>query len=745
MQASLKQPPGGARSPRRGTALIAAVTMILTLAVFATAYLSLALDSSRQTGQQADLGDLKRGAESAIALAAHEIWSGYLAAQNGQAGSLASFRAYADGIGLAPDASGTLSGAAAAPGTDVLNLVSLGKSTQGKVGMDGIDLSGLTAARFDDATTTSIVLSARVTSRRGATGATAPLARTVQQVYVVEPGEWNGLDYALLANNVNCIMCHTEIDSAERFFNRDPNLYGSFDRIRVGTLENLLLRPNNGSQVAGSLYVRGNAVDKSGTPIADWSLLNFHSVAFDAAGLVQEDAWGQVTPTIFSPADPAAPQPFENLYLDYTLDTAKMVDGYLPQAFPAPFPDDGVDPLTGAVVPGAAGNRIVDPVEFATAAKYAQGSVAGGSITTVVPGDVLTAGQLTNALTTGSQPSLPSVTTGNVVLTGTQTDPIVLNGDVAIDGDLIIGGYVKGEGSLVVSGNVYVPADVKYLDGTNVTSGGRTYGVAADGTTNNVAIASGGSIIVGDLFYTKKTTTPPPSGYDTGSFNFVLSELGLFNRAEWSKTQPVLPGPGEDVTNPTTWTQTNPGYAGPGYYPRYYSMVEGGDIPFFLPSNGKVWFDGASGSWQGKEHGGDWNTVVAHPQNPTDPILYDPSGAPKAAVHALTASGGWIPDSLLRQMMQDAIANRPNSPVEIDGTLYTNNSIFGIVGKATPALGSMILNGALVAADVGLLVPGNGGTGLFLNYDKRGKGLLKLKDGERVTIRRRLSALPAAN
>ena len=100
-------------------------------------------------------------------------------------------------------------------------------------------------------------------------------------------------------------------------------------------------------------------------------------------------------------------------------------------------------------------------------------------------------------------------------------------------------------------------------------------------------------------------------------------------------------------------------------------------------------------------------------------------------------------------------ANRPAGlPLQIDALLYTNNAVFGIVNRATTMLGQMQVNGAIVCADLGLLVPGlkfpsGNGTafnvpgsdyliGLRLNYDRRVKGLLNVANPNQVEIKRTL-------
>jgi hypothetical protein len=51
---------------------------------------------------------------------------------------------------------------------------------------------------------------------------------------------------------------------------------------------------------------------------------------------------------------------------------------------------------------------------------------------------------------------------GNVVLTGkSAADPIVLDGDLHVSGDLVISGWYRGVGTIYVDGNVYIPFDLR--------------------------------------------------------------------------------------------------------------------------------------------------------------------------------------------------------------------------------------------------------------------------------------------
>jgi hypothetical protein len=703
-----------------------ALVVLTLIGALATAFLAVSLSASRQTDQHADIAGLRSSAESAMQVGVNELWSAYLAQGGGVSKSMLDFRTFL-----------TAQGVTTAQPLDLRNLAKLPHGGSAAQGLSGTNVELLSVTRVDGPGETELRFSTTVSSRRGDSPGRRPVRKTFEGVYVVDGAEWPGLDYALLANNVNCIMCHLQVDSVDRFYNKDPALYDSFDRIKLGTLENLLLRSSAESVFAGTLHVRGLATDDNGVAIANWAAQTVKSVVYDSAGKIQEDAWGKTTSANLVPAG-TPPLPMKNLYLNYDNNQATMVDGYLPETFPAPFPDDGgYDPLTGTPTPGAAGNRVVDQAEFYAASYDFTGSLSGGAIFLANPADpVDTAAELTTALSTGTQPTLSAVTTGNVVLTGTAANPIVLNGQVAIDGDLVIQGYVVGEGSLLVSGNVYIPTDLKYLDGVGTDGVSRSYGINPGGTQNRMAIASGGSVVVGNMFYDKDGGTPV-NGSTSGTFNFVLSELSIFNRNEWMKTQSLLPASGQSKTNPSTWTVSNPGYKGAGYVPRYYALAQGGAIPIF---NQVGYFDGKN--WVGQEHPSDWGSTLAYANlgNTSDPYLYNPDMTPKAVVQYLTADGGWMNQAMLSKMMGDAVtAHAANKPLEIDALVYSNNSIFGIVGKSTPMKGQMIVNGALLAADIGLLLPGPGSSvGLNLNFDARTKTLLKLRSDQQVKIQRRL-------
>ncbi len=757
---------------RAGIALVPAILVVSGLAVFSVALLTAVLSGSRTVVHQGEDYQVSSAVESVAALAAEGLWSSYVAGQGGAPGDIESFRQHLTAQGI--DDAGTGGLPAASDGKDLLAGLGLGEE-HGKTRFNDVIVDAVRVVRRDVGDATQLFLTVSASTSRGEGVVNPVLNRAVQQVYTIEPADFPGFEYALLANNVNCIFCHARVDNAERWWNTDADQLGSFARVKVGTLESLIVRHDTDgavhiinehdadSFIAGSLYVRGLASEASGSAVA-WDSVSLKSHPFDQDGLIIEDAFG-LGLTAFAPAGGPS-DPLENLYLNYPLAYAEQGDGYLPDHFPAPFPDDGgIDPVSGVFDASGAGNRHVDDNEFNDVAMAAQGSITAGVLNVTDHGDVInTPLQYSDALFTGNRDTLACSQNGidgNVVLTGYPDNPIWINGTLAIDGDLIIQGVVKGSGSIYVRGNVYIPTDLVYADGQaylpndspGSPTGPRTFGIAADGTKNALALTAGGNVMVGD--FQRPGTGPAgaePGEYEIinggsgGKWNFPLAEMSLFNRSEWAKTQPTLPGAGGTTVN-------NPGYIA-GYVPRYYGYGPNTVIPI-LNQPGATWFDPASGTWHGMEAPTGWDTsqlTYARPTDPADPLLFNPDGSPKAVTSSITPTNGWMKASVYKQALEYFEDARPQgTPMQIDGLVYTNNAIFSIVYRNSAFAGMLVMNGSIVAADVGMLVPGmrdptnlypnhsplsKYAIGLQLNYDQRLKKALRIKNPFQVQLKR---------
>lgn len=84
---------------------------------------------------------------------------------------------------------------------------------------------------------------------------------------------------------------------------------------------------------------------------------------------------------------------------------------------------------------------------------------------------------------------------GALILEGTQANPIRLNGPVVVSNDVVIKGYVTGQGTIYSQRNIHIVGDIKYINPPNWS--GKT------AQTGNVAkdllgLAAKGNIVMGD-------------------------------------------------------------------------------------------------------------------------------------------------------------------------------------------------------------------------------------------------------
>ncbi len=834
------------RDSVRGGSLLTAIVMLAVLSTLMAAFLGSAADHSRVSSTRTGRFEVKRSASSINRLAAQYAWGGYTATLAGGETNLLGLRAHLDNIALT-DQSGLVP-----TQVDVTNDLGLPVNANGDLALGDTTVQSVNMFREDDGRVVNLFVTSVTTTVEGG----RPLTHTMTDVFSIEAPSWDGLDFALLANNINCIMCHAEIDDVERVYAMGGAAGpAGTGRTRVGSIESIQFREDPSSTIAGTLYLGGNAIDEDGDPIGDWAGLDLKAAELDSEGRVIADAFGALNHQDLSPADPLAPAPFENLYLNY-LDQPVQVDGEMPGSFPLPFRDDGgLDPLSGDLDPTGAGNRQVDDNEFFSATDSFTGSILGGKIGVSAPGATVDTAAAASALVAGTETTLGAITSGNVILTGTDADPIRLDGLVAIDGDLIISGPVEGSGSLWVRGNIYVRGDLEYNDAYVGTD--RQFGINSSGQSNTLGMTAGGNVVIGDIYRPQWGEGSDVDGTDSGTWNFTLEQAAAFNGREWVKTQETLPGKKVEVfeTNlvpqeqfietvtmvstprykwvpngtfwekdiydnvqvgtqevpvyttihhPNTltppydnsWSETvqtgtttepvyesqvvgtemvehkdkvidyyedvptttyesydppqfvdvavttstwevpmlpNPDYKGPNYAARYYQFGEGDPIPI---QNKKGYFDDVKQLWVMSEGVTSWDTselTLADPNDPADPSLF-PSGRPAAALTTLEPTASWMDPDILRGLITDSLGSRDvNEPFKVDATVYSANSIFGVVPKSTSegTDGSMRVQGALLAADIGLLAP----TGLELYYDSRGQEVLDIRDEADLGLR----------
>ena len=121
---------------------------------------------------------------------------------------------------------------------------------------------------------------------------------------------------------------------------------------------------------------------------------------------------------------------------------------------------------------------------------------------------------------------------GNIVLIGTQAQPIVLSGDVYITGDLVLKGYYTGNGTIYASGNIYLPGDLKAMRTAFPFPADPVAALAAANnlvkaqSTDSLGIATAKSILVADLESSIYSDPSTPA-------NRTWTALGVRNVYNW--------------------------------------------------------------------------------------------------------------------------------------------------------------------------------------------------------------------
>jgi len=316
----------------------------------------------------------------------------------------------------------------------------------------------------------------------------------------------------------------------------------------------------------------------------------------------------------------------------------------------------------------------------------------------------------------------------SVVLIGTYKYPIKLNGPVYIDGDVIIRGFVKGQGSIYAGRNIHVIGDITYYDPPSwphdleelkKSENCPTNVMQRNATKDLLLLAARGNIIVGDytsvewtnetqmayLDLTKSgrtlkphTTTESDIGYSSGyprNKNYTEEDGG---KTVGSLT--ITDGP-----NRSDWDI--PGVT--GWYAYYIKTID-----CSLKARNRRYYESSLGGY-----------VIQNLKQTTATVGQQPTWRASSSLwKRILAFFGLYQDS---PTITDNIDS--GDVTEIDAILYANHGIFGVAGGTVKK--KLHLNGALICKDEGLLTsfagrfPNDPSAKAWLNWDMRIKSDLK--------------------
>ncbi|RME30796.1 MAG: hypothetical protein D6800_01470, partial [Candidatus Zixiibacteriota bacterium] len=287
---------------QKGSALLVALMLMVLLSVIGVQMHNDASDELTVAGNSWDATSAFYAAEAGQAIAQSLLWKDYINfssvspfKQAGKVGNRQTYQYFLDNMGIYD-----------------------GQETELAANMEigyGQRINSVVVRRSDVGALTELVVTSTGTGPDNS-------AQRISAVYQAEGEAFKGFDFAVLSNNINCIFCHTTIDNVDRYYNTEDSLKGTFDRVKVASLESMLLRTGSAdSHIGGTLYTRGVVMDKSGNIINDLSPSGkgIDGYKFDTTGKIQEPL--TTTPLVAAAGNP--PPPMENLYLNYPTDESK--------------------------------------------------------------------------------------------------------------------------------------------------------------------------------------------------------------------------------------------------------------------------------------------------------------------------------------------------------------------------------------------------------------------------------------
>ena len=248
-----------------------------------------------------------------------------------------------------------------------------------------------------------------------------------------------------------------------------------------------------------------------------------------------------------------------------------------------------------------------------------------------------------------------------LVLEGTQANPIKLNGPVVVSNDVVIKGYVTGQGTIYSQRNIHIVGDIQYV---NPPTWAGKAGNANNTTKDLLCLAAKGNIVLGD---------PTQSSWLSSTLKNCISSQPYVQQYECAKN------------DDGSWGDADIGYplAGKSKFGGSYTVADGG-AKVKETKTEKFHYETQTDRYGRKTQKKVSDGYEYAYSKDTTRKYYD-SVVPPSALHDIAST-----------------------ITRIDAVLYNNHGIFGNVGACT-------VNGSLVCRNEGIIFSGS----LYLNWDYR--------------------------
>ena len=259
---------------------------------------------------------------------------------------------------------------------------------------------------------------------------------------------------------------------------------------------------------------------------------------------------------------------------------------------------------------------------------------------------------------------------GALVLEGTAANPIVIDGPVVVDSDVIIRGYVKGQGTIYSGRNIHIVGTIQYVNGPtwNHPDTNPDATAAANMSKDLLGLAAKGNIVMGD--YTLSTWL----GSSSSGLQYYLKSGPYVQQYICDESDKNI---GYPRTKEYGWTSNESKFCGD------YTQKDGGKKVYVSTKTEYVYQNGRRVQKT--------TTTIADKQ---ERKYYE----------------SVCPEKLIQHLCADTQTSRGYQPTitRIDAVMYNNHGIIGHIGNCT-------INGSLVCRNEAMIYEG----ALKINWDHR--------------------------
>lgn len=280
----------------------------------------------------------------------------------------------------------------------------------------------------------------------------------------------NGLSNAIVSEHVRCLFCHVTVFGNVAAYNTSEIHAPMNSRIHGALLfaSQSTVAPTNHAE---SYEVGPHPTDTTAAPMK-WGKQGLATYALKIHNLKNETSDALVelpTQTFSNTLSLDLAQPHANSFSSLSaLDQSKIYDysgkdspDFYNDWFSSIYVRNYMDGYTGMNIPFNLRRQKlmlpkVDPV-------YAK-SMAKGTLSAKLGFIVKAGGKFDSDVHKPGSLTITDIAAGHTYLRGTLADPIKIDGEIFVDGDLIISGFVSGTGSITSRLNTVIVSDIEYVN-----------------------------------------------------------------------------------------------------------------------------------------------------------------------------------------------------------------------------------------------------------------------------------------